>query len=206
MRVLVVGGTGRIGSLAAAAARRAGHEAVSVAGHAPANAEGAVVVADIRDADAVRRAVNLAEAIIAAVGPRSNSLEDELAVEAGMRNLVGAARELGVTRIITLSGAAVDIAGDRKPLIDRVASTLVRRAAKHVVGAKQREYEVLAASGLDWTALRPPFVIDGAARGYRLDLRLRPGARVTRADVAQALVDQLSDARYVGLAPFVVPR
>jgi hypothetical protein len=41
---------------------------------------------------------------------------------------------------------------------------------------------VLAATSLAWTALRPPLVADGPARGYRLSETLRPGARVTRAD------------------------
>jgi hypothetical protein len=48
-------------------------------------------------------------------------------------------------------------------------------------------------------------VTDGEPRGYRLDLRLRPGVHVTRADVGQALVDQLADTSFVRAAPFVLP-
>ena len=40
-------------------------------------------------------------------------------------------------------------------------------------------------STLAWTALRPALVTDGEPRGYRLSEHLRPGARVTRADVAR---------------------
>jgi hypothetical protein len=77
--------------------------------------------------------------------------------------------------------------------------------ARHVVGAKQREFQVIAATDLDWTALRPAIVTDGEARGYRLSLQLRPGARTTRADVGQAMVDQLTDSAFVRQAPFVLP-
>jgi len=111
----------------------------------------------------------------------------------------------GVLRLVALSGAAVDAAEDRKPVIDRVMSVVVRRVARHVVAAKQREYEVFAGSSLEWTALRPAFVTDGPVKGYRLDLRLTPGARVTRQDVAQALVDQLADRSFIRAAPFVLP-
>jgi len=104
-----------------------------------------------------------------------------------------------------MSGAAVDVPGDHKPFIDRAASKVVRRLARHVVGAKQREFDVFSASTLEWTALRPPLVADGPEKGYRLDLELTPGARVTRADVARALVDQLEDRTYVHAAPFVLP-
>jgi nucleoside-diphosphate-sugar epimerase len=52
-------------------------------------------------------------------------------------------------------------------------------------------------STLAWTALRPALVTDGEPRGYRLSEHLRPGARVTRADVAQALVDSIRDDTFV---------
>lgn len=122
-----------------------------------------------------------------------------------MHYLVAAMVGGRVPRLVALSGAGVDVPGDRKPVLDRIMSGVVRRFARHIVGAKQREFEIFAASELEWTALRPPLVTDGSARGYRLDLSLQPGARVTRADVAQALVDQLVDRAFIRTAPFVLP-
>ncbi|MBA3688889.1 MAG: NAD(P)H-binding protein [Chloroflexi bacterium] len=205
MRVTVVGGTGRIGRLAVRRAIAAGHDLTTLAGHASPEPGVRSVIGDVRDPEVMLRALEGADAVIAAIGPRANTAEEAAIVEHGMRNLVEIATALGVRRVIVLSGAAVDVSGDRKPLLDRLASWFVRRAARHVVGAKQREYKVLSASALDWTALRPPLVTNGAARGYRLVLELRPGARVTREDVAQALVDQLVDPTYVRMAPFVLP-
>jgi hypothetical protein len=63
----------------------------------------------------------------------------------------------------------------------------------------------MAGTDLAWTAVRPAIVTDGPARGYRLSLDLRPGARTTREDVGQALVDQLTDETFVRRAPFVLP-
>jgi putative NADH-flavin reductase len=209
MRVLIVGATGRIGSLAVERALAAGHEVVALirdTARIQPRERLTSVVGDVRDSARVDEAVEGADAVIAAVGPRRNTADQEEALELGMRNIVAAMDAAGVPRLIALSGAGVDVPGDRKPAIDRVASRLVRRFARHVVGAKQREYGIVAASGLEWTALRPPLVTDGEPRGYRLDLRLRPGVRVTRADVGQALVDQLADTSFVRAAPFVLPR
>jgi len=208
MRVLILGGSGRIGGLALERSLAGGHEVVALVRDARSIAMAAglvVVVGDIRDPSALRKALRGAQAVIAAVGPRSNTSADALALEQGMSNLVTAMSAEGVARLVALSGAAVDVPGDRKPLFDRVASKVVRRLARHVVGAKQREFEVFAASPLEWTGLRPPLVADGAAKGYRLDLQLTPGARVTRADVAAALVDQLADRSFLRAAPFVLP-
>jgi putative NADH-flavin reductase len=164
-----------------------------------------VVNGSIGDVAALRDAVAGADAVIAAVGPRANRPEEELVLETGMRHLVSAMAAAGVLRLVTLSGAAVDVPRDQKPWVDRFASRLVRRMARHVVGAKQREFEVFSRTSLDWTAVRPPLVRDGPPQGYRLDQRLTPGARVTRADVATALHDQLEDRTFLRASPFVLP-
>jgi nucleoside-diphosphate-sugar epimerase len=207
MRVTILGSTGRVGSLALQAARADGHEVVVLVRQAPsAERPGvATIVGAIDDAARVREALTGSDAVIAALGPRSNDAEAERALIAGMRTLIEAMHDTDVQRIVTLSGAAVDVPGDRKPWLDRIASGIVRRAARHVVAAKQGEFDVLAASSLAWTALRPAIVTDGPARGYRLSDTLRPGARVTRADVGRALVDVLGDDASVGKAPFVIP-
>ncbi len=205
MRVTVFGGSGRIGQIAVRRAQEAGFDVTAFSGRNLEVPGITNVVGDIQDPEAVRHALSRAEAIIAAVGPRSNTPESELILERGMQVVIEAARASGIDRLVTLSGAGVDVPGDDKPFLDRLASEVVRRAARHVVGGKQREFEVLAASDLAWTALRPPLVIDGSPRGYTLSLRLRPGARVTREDVGQALVDQLRDRTHLRQAPFVLP-
>ncbi|MBA2720951.1 MAG: NAD(P)H-binding protein [Chloroflexi bacterium] len=209
MRVLILGATGKIGRLVLERALADGHDVVALVREAAPlelRERLTVVNGSIADATVVRGALERSSAVIAALGPRSNTVEDELALEVGMRNLTAAMEAAGVDRLIALSGAAVAVPGDRKPFLDQLASVLVRRFARHVVGAKQREYEVFSATALDWTALRPPLVIDGPPKGYRLTSRLKFGARVSRTDVAHALVDQLVDTRFRRAAPFVLPK
>ena len=207
MRVVIFGATGRIGREAQQCALESGHQVRGVSrGAATPDLPGATAMAaDVRDKAAVHRVVSGVDAVIAALGPRSNTIQDEDALALGMTHIVAAMTDLDVRRLVVLSGAGIDVPNDHKPLVDRMASAIVRRMAQHVVRAKQREYAVIASSDLDWTALRPPIVTNGPAKGYRLDLRLRPGARVTRADVGQALCDQLKDDSFIHRAPFVLP-
>ena len=208
MRVLILGATGRVGGLALERALAADHAVVALVrdpGRLKAEPGLTVLGGDIADASAVGGAMRGVDAVVAAIGPRGNTVENERALEAGMRIVVAAMDDEGVRRLVALSGAGIDVPGDRKPWLDRFASRVVRRMARHVVGAKQREYNVFSSADIDWTALRPPLVTDGPPRGYRLDLLLKPGARVRRADVATALVDQLTDDRFHRAAPFVLP-
>lgn len=208
LRVTILGATGRAGSLAMIAARAAGYEVVAYVRRPPDAAFPVGVttfVGALTDGSALQQALAGSDAVIAAVGPRSNDRAAADALADGMRALVGAMETGSVGRLVALSGAAVDVPGDRKPWLDRIATRGVRLVTRHVVDAKQREYDTFSASSLAWTALRPPIVTDGGPRGYRLSEQLRPGARVTRKDVAQALVDSVTDARFIRRAPFVLP-
>lgn len=207
MRVTVFGATGRVGRHVVRAALAAGHEP-TILSRSPGPAADDrvnVVRGDVGDLGAVRQALAGSDAVISALGPRSNTRQDELALEAGMRNITHVMSEAGVSRLVALSGAGIQVPGDREPLVDRVVSRFVRVAARHVVGAKQREFAVFAATDLSWTAVRPAIVTGGEPRGYRLSLVLRPGARTTRADVGQAMVDLLTDEAFLRAAPFVLP-
>lgn len=164
-----------------------------------------IVVGALDDRAALADALAGSDAVIAAVGPRHNRAEDADTLEAGMVALTTAMQAAGIRRLVALSGAGIDVPGDHKPFVDRLVSRFVRVAARHVVAAKQREFDVFSATDLDWTALRPAIVGDGAPRGYRLSTSLTPAARTTRADVGRALVDQVDDLAFVHAAPFVLP-
>jgi nucleoside-diphosphate-sugar epimerase len=63
MRIVVTGGSGRIGSATAAALREAGHEVLTLDQRPPANLEAPHRVIDLRNRDAVRQAIEGYEAI-----------------------------------------------------------------------------------------------------------------------------------------------
>lgn len=206
MRVVVFGSTGGIGGEVVDRALAAGHQVVAVARDPAkvAQRDGVTAAAaDITDADAVARAVSGVDAVVWAVGPTSNTADEPPMFERGAQNLVAGMRAAGVKRLVALSGAGITLDGERKPLAGRLMSAVVGVLARHVVEAKRREYEVFRDSGLDWTLVRPPRVVDGEPRGsYEAGDRLAR-RRVTQADLAQFMVDQIVDRSFVGQAPFV---
>jgi nucleoside-diphosphate-sugar epimerase len=208
VKLTIRGATGRIGRLALDAAIAAGHDVAIVTRQPPEPPVPAlvtVIVGSLDDRALASEALGGRDALISAVGPSRNTAEAADAIVGTMRSTIAALQAVGLDRIVALSGAAVEVPGDDKPAIDRVVSRFVRVAARHVVDARIREFAALADSDLAWTALRPAIVVDGPARGYRLSTRLQPGARTTRADVAQALVDAAASGEWIRQAPFVLP-
>ncbi len=109
----------------------------------------------------------------------------------------------GVRRLVALSGAGITIVGERKPLSGRVLSAAVGLIVRHVVESKRREYVVFRDSGLDWTLVRPPRVVEGEPTG-RVASGATPARRqVTEGDLADFMVGQVSDRSYVRAAPYM---
>jgi putative NADH-flavin reductase len=204
MRLTILGATGRIGRRALRRALDAGHDVTVLVRDRErlgADAERVrVVIGTLDDEPAVDQAVAGADAVISAIGPGANAPQQVDHLRQGMRNTIAAMKRHGVRRIVNLSGAGITAPGERKPFVDRLASRLVRRFARHVVAAKQAEYDELARTDLEWVAVRPAIVTDGepSERYVAGPDALRPGARVTRADVGHLLVAEAEKPSHIG--------
>jgi putative NADH-flavin reductase len=204
VKLTILGATGRIGRHVLEQALGAGHE-VTVLVRDPARLGEVrdrvrVVTGTVSERDVIDDAVIGAEAVISAIGPDGNDAAQVERLRVGMRNTIGAMERHGVRRIVNLSGAGITAPGEGKPLMDRLATGVVRRLARHVVGAKQAEYDELARSGLDWIAVRPAIVTDGPLTGRYVagPAELRPGARISRADIGHLMLAQAEAPTHIG--------
>lgn len=205
MRIVVLGAGGGVGRQAVLAGVREGHQVVAAARTAPPAVAGTVPVAvDVRDQAALRRALEGADVVLWCVGVTRQSGPD--VGRTAMPHLVRAAADAGVGRVVTVSGAGVDLPGDDKGPGARLASGLTRRLAGDLVTDKRGEHDELARSDLDWTELRPPRLGDGEASGYVLTDQA-PGLLskpVARADVAAAMLALAASREWVRRSPFLV--
>jgi putative NADH-flavin reductase len=205
MKIALIGGTGGIGRQVLARALELGHQVRVLArepGAVPASDRVEVVAGSLADASAVASTVAGTDVVIWAVGAASNSADQVPIFEEGATTLVAAMQAQHVRRLIAISGAGITVAGERKPLSGRLMTAIVRVAARHVYEAKLREYQVFSSSDLDWTLIRPPRVVEGPRTGHVVVGDELVSSKVTQGDVADAMLMQLDDRRFVRLAPF----
>lgn len=206
MRLVVFGANGGVGRRAVQVAAARGHQVVAAARTQPVVPPGVrPAVVDVTDEAAVHLALEGVDAVLWCVGVTRRSGPGIGA--RGLRHVVAAAQRLGVSRVVTVSGAGVTVVGDRKGVGARVVSALTQRVAADLVGDKQAEHDVLAASGLAWTEVRPPRLVerDGPS-GWLLTDRA-PGLTakpVTKVDVAEAMVALAGSIDWVRQSPFLV--
>jgi len=189
VRVVVLGTTGRTGSIVADLALDQGIDVVALVRHEPEpplDARVAVTVVDLRDQDAIAPELAGADAVVSAIGPVAGVTVTE--VSESTQAVVDAMTRAGVRRLVAAANGKVFTD-------DEVTGEYANVAAEH-----RRDAAILAASGLEWTIVAAPFLTDDPATGdvgTVVDGK-GPGRSLTRADFAAVLLEALDRPEWVG--------
>ncbi len=164
-----------------------------------------VIAGDVTDNVSVNAAIIGQEAVVSVLGS-GNSLRSNPALSEGIGNIVRAMETAGVRRLVYLSMLGVGGSEAQLSFLDRfiVLPLLLRNiAADH-----EREEGLIKQSSLDWVIVRPPRLTNGQFTGkYRSGehVKHRPFlGSISRADVADFIVKQITDDRYVHKTPTVM--
>jgi len=121
------------------------------------------------------------------------------------QTLIDAMQTRGVRRLIAVTGAgAGNSRGRTNPLYDYVVFPLL---LQRIYSDKDVAEEMIAASKLDWTIVRPGGLTNGPRTGkWRAlpDMRDWHLGFISRADVADFLVSQITDRSMIGKTPLLI--
>jgi putative NADH-flavin reductase len=203
MRLVVFGAAGKSGRQIVEQALAAGHEVTAFARDlskiGPDRPGLKPVAGDALDARGVSEAVAGQDAVLFAIGINRRSTMTVCADST--RNIIDAMKEHGVRRFIVLSAYGASETKDTA-LYSKVLRSMIGKRVED----KDRQEELVRASGLDWVLVRPPLLTNGPRRGrYRVgfDLPIKMFSNVSRADVADFMLKQLSDDTYLRQAPTI---
>ena len=161
-----------------------------------------VVQGHVEDAARVSQAIAGQEAVLCALGANKPAFD---AMTVGARHIIAAMSEHGVRRLITLTGAGVRAAQDRPGVAETFIVLLLRTLQPRVLADAVGHVEQIRGSGLDWTIVRVPRLLNGPATGkIRVGWAgINTGATITRADAATFMLDQLDDPTHLRQAPMI---
>lgn len=188
MRITVFGAAGRTGRHVVRLARERGHDVVAFVRTPPGTPldDSSVVEGDARDAAAIDRGLDGADAVISVLALLSADAEPEYS--AATAAIVTRAERAEIRRLVVTANN--DVLSDRE-----VTGEFAAHAREH-----RRNRATLEASTLAWTILAAPWVTDDEPRGsYAAEVDGRaPGKRIGAADLALAAVDALERDEWVG--------
>lgn len=204
-KIAVIGGTGKAGKYLVNQLVKQGYK-IKVLVRNPDKLENTShlvekIPGDVRDYKSVYNLIQGCTAIISALGQAKDE-SPVFSLAAG--NIIRAMNALGVRRYILITGLTLDTPSDKKSFRTRFLSRIMKLSFPSIVADKQKEYSILAESGLDWTIIRLPLIeqTDSTAP-VNISLTDCPGKKISTTDLADFLIGQLSDDRFIGKVPFI---
>lgn len=208
MKIAIFGATGKVGRHLLGQALEKGDEVTVLARDAsklttPRHERLEVVQGDVLDPKDVERAVVGADAVLCALGHTNTSPKDVLTE--GTKNIVVAMSKDGVRRLVSLTGAGVTDPKDEPKLLDRAIGSLLKLLQRDLLEDSMEQARVIKESGLGWVIVRAPVLNEGEKKGgYRVGyVGKESGTRLSRADVADFMLEQTTDDTYLHQAPVV---
>ena len=207
MNILIIGATRGIGFQLLEQALMAGHK-VTVLVREPQklkkeDAALQVIKGDILDLSAVEQAMAGQEAACCCIGIRPTR-KPVTVFSLGTKNVLQAMGKSGVKRLISVTGiGAGNSRGHGGFFYDRIFNPLL---LKTIYEDKDREEAAIKASDVDWLKVRPGFLTNGLMRSrYRIltDLTGVKAGKISRADVAHFILEQLASPGYIKQTPLL---
>lgn len=207
-KVLIVGATGGTGRQLVEQALERGHVVTALARDPSAlrieHPRLTVVRGDVLDYRSVEAAVRGQDAVLSALGHKRFFYPTRILSE-GTRNLLRAMETHGVQRFVCETALGIGDSAGRMGVY--YTFFVIPIILPFYFWDKARQERLIAASGVSWVVVRPGALANGAKRG-----RYRHGrnvgsflwtVRISRADVADFMLNQMTDNTYLGTAPGV---
>ena len=207
MKVLILGATGGTGLELVKQAVAAGHDVTAFVRDPKkltiSDDSLKAVQGNILDVGSLERAVPGQDAVISALG--SPGLGPSTELSDGTRNIIAVMERSNVKRLIFETTIGV---GDSREHLSWFAKWFFfPLVIRNVVADKEIQERLIKESSLDWTIVRPGRLTNGTRTGrYREGDQINaeaPGRAISRADVAEFMLRQLTDDRYLHKTPAV---
>lgn len=159
---------------------------------------------NVTDYASVERAIQEQDAVLCALGASSPLRRDPALIE-GVGNITLAMKKQHVNRFIYLSFLGVK---EGRKGLGFFIKYIVVQLLRNVVADHEVKEQIVKNSNLDWTIVRPPRLTNGNQTGnYRSGETIEQRSfilTISRADLADFMLRQLSDPSNIGKAPRVM--
>ena len=206
--LLILGAGGRLGSTLVATALERGHQVRAVIHNNDPLTEQQrrhpaleIVRGDVHDPTSLADAFADIDAVMASLGSAAAPLPD--VASTGARTIVKLMARHRLRRVVTVTGSATRLPDERVSVFHAAKRRRMRAGGPGLLVDGDCHLKVLAASDLDWTTLRVPYMTRQPAMAYELTPGApNPGATLPYRAAAQAMLDVIASTRWNRAAPF----
>lgn len=153
-----------------------------------------IVKGDVRNSEAVHHLIKDCDAVISTLG---QSVGEKSIFSDATGNIIKAMNSYGIKRYIVTTGLNVNTPFDHKNEKVKMATDWMYQNYPETTTDKQKEYELLNESNLNWTLVRLP-LINLTDESFTTETSLQDckGETISATDLAKFLISQMDDQTF----------
>jgi putative NADH-flavin reductase len=160
-----------------------------------------IIEGDALDADAIDSLVEGCRVVISTVGQRK---DEPLVSSQATLNILNSMFSYGLKRYILVAGLNVYTPSDTKSAKTAMATKWMKVNFPLAHEDRQLTYSILSESRINWTMVRVPLIEFSDIRGeIGISPVDCPGDKISAANIAAFLIEQITDTHYFQKSPFI---
>jgi len=204
MRLAVIGANGRSGQAFVEQALAAGHSInAGIRGKSflKSHNNSKIVECDATNEIQLKRLLSGQDAVASFIGHVKGSEPNVQTV--AIQKVMYVMKQLGIERLVCLTGTGVRFPGDKITVIDRLINLSINIIDPARVNDGKYHVEVIKASDLEWTIIRVLKLQNVATKPFKLLDNGQTKWYVGRQEVAQAVLQVLENHSFIQKAPII---
>ncbi|MGN8055949.1 NAD(P)-dependent oxidoreductase [Pedobacter sp. 22163] len=162
-----------------------------------------IVIGDVKDAETVHALIGGCDIVVSALGMGQPASEKTIFTQS-TGNILKAMEAIHLKRYIVITGINVNTPADKKDAKNQFATQWMYDNYPVSTADRQKEYDLLTESDLDWTLIRLPLIMQTREQTpVSTSLVNCDGEEINASNLAQFIIEQLGEKTFVKQAPFI---
>ncbi|MDR7372969.1 NAD(P)H-binding protein [Flavobacterium aquidurense] len=160
-----------------------------------------IIQGDALDLNSIHLLLKDCQAVLSTVGQRK---EEPLVASSATSNILSGMKDYGIERYVLLAGLNIDTPFDKKSPKTIMATDWMKANFPIIQEDRQKAYDLLVASNVNWTQVRVPFIeFTDQYSEIAVSLEDCLGDKISANEIANFMITEMVESKYSRKSPFI---
>lgn len=163
-----------------------------------------IIQGDALDFESIKLLLKDCQAVVSTIGQRK---DEPLVASVATNNILQAMNDYGIQRYLLLAGLNIDTPFDKKSEKTQMATDWMKANFPVIQEDRQKAYDLLVKSNLNWTQVRVPFIeFTDISEEISINLEDCLGDKISAIDITRFMVQEMTESKFSKKSPFISAR
>ncbi|MDA6068176.1 NAD(P)H-binding protein [Flavobacterium sp. AC] len=160
-----------------------------------------IIKGDALDLESIQLLLKDCQAVVSTIGQRK---DEPLVASAAIRNILKVMNNYGIDRYLLLAGLNIETPFDKKSAKTEMATEWMKTNFPIIQEDRQKAYEFLVESNVQWTQVRVPFIeFNDISAEISISTEDCLGDKISAIDIAKFMTQEMTASKFNRQSPFI---